>query len=60
MGLLQRALAGRLGVMPDVVLHVTATNWLLLIESVTSHGPVDGKPHAGLAKLFAGSTAELV
>lgn len=48
------------GKMPDVVLHFTAKNWLLLIESVTSHGPVDGKRHAELAKLFAGSTAGLV
>ena len=48
------------GKMPDVVLHFTAKNWLLLVESVTSHGPVDGKRHAELAKLFAGSTAGLV
>ena len=46
--------------MPDVVLHFTAKNWLLLVECVTSHGPVDGKRHAELAKLFAGSTAGLV
>lgn len=48
------------GKMPDVVLHYTARNWLLLVESVTSHGPVDGKRHAELAALFAGSTAGLV
>ncbi|MCL4870334.1 MAG: restriction endonuclease [Anaerolineae bacterium] len=48
------------GKMPDVVLHFTAKNWLLLIESVTSHGPVDGKRHAELAALFGGSTAGLV
>jgi hypothetical protein len=48
------------GKMPDVVLHYTAKNWLLLVESVTSHGPVDSKRHAELAKLFAGSTAGLV
>ena len=48
------------GKMPDVVLHYTQRNWLLLVESVTSHGPVDGKRHAELAKLFAGSTAGLV
>jgi hypothetical protein len=48
------------GKMPDVVLHFTEKNWLLLIESVTSHGPVDGKRHAELAKLFGGSTAGLV
>nr|HAI8985702.1 restriction endonuclease [Escherichia coli] len=48
------------GKMPDVVLHFTAKNWLLLVESVTSHGPVDGKRHAELARLFAGSTDGLV
>ncbi len=48
------------GKMPDVVLHYTAKNWLLLVESVTSHGPVDGKRHAELATLFAGSIAGLV
>jgi len=48
------------GKMPDVVLHFVEKNWLLLIESVTSHGPVDGKRHAELTKLFAGSTAGLV
>lgn len=48
------------GKMPDVVLHYTERNWLLLVESVTSHGPVDGKRHAELAKLFSGSMAGLV
>jgi hypothetical protein len=48
------------GKMPDVVLHYTDKNWLLLIESVTSHGPVDGKRHAELAELFAGSRSGLV
>lgn len=48
------------GKMPDVVLHDTSKNWLLLVESVTSHGPVDGKRHSELAKLFAASTAGLV
>jgi hypothetical protein len=48
------------GKMPDVVLHYPGRNWLLLVESVTSHGPVDGKRHAELAKLFAKSKAGLV
>ncbi|MDR2924398.1 MAG: hypothetical protein LBU76_00295 [Azoarcus sp.] len=48
------------GKMPDVVLYFTEKNWLLLVESVTSHGPIDGKRHAELAKLFAGSKAGLV
>jgi hypothetical protein len=48
------------GKMPDVVLHYTKRNWLLLVESVTSHGPVDAKRHEELMQLFAGSTAGLV
>lgn len=48
------------GKMPDVILHDTARNWLLLVESVTSHGPVDGKRHAELSRLFAGASAGLV
>lgn len=48
------------GKMPDVVLHYPERNWLLLVESVTSHGPVDGKRHDELTKLFAGSSAGLV
>ena len=48
------------GKMPDVVLHFTERNWLLLVESVTSHGPVDGKRHGELSKLFSGSKAGLV
>lgn len=50
----------RHGKMPDVVIHDVARNWLLLIESVTSHGPVDGKRHLELMELFAGSSAGLV
>jgi hypothetical protein len=46
--------------MPDVVLHYTSKSWLLLVEAVTSHGPVDGKRHSELAKLFSASTAGLV
>lgn len=48
------------GKMPDVVLYFKEKGWLLLVESVTSHGPVDGKRHNELAALFAGSTPGLV
>ena len=48
------------GKMPDVILHYSEKNWLLLVESVTTHGPVDGKRHAELAGLFDKSTAGLV
>lgn len=48
------------GKFPDVVLFCRKRNWLLLVESVTSHGPVDAKRHAELAALFEPSTAGLV
>jgi hypothetical protein len=48
------------GKMPDVALFCPQRRWLLLVESVTSHGPVDGKRHAELARLFKGSKAGLV
>ncbi|HET7060916.1 MAG TPA: BsuBI/PstI family type II restriction endonuclease, partial [Nitrosospira sp.] len=48
------------GKMPDVIIYSTVRNWLLLIESVTSHGPVDGKRHDELANLFANCNAGLV
>lgn len=48
------------GKMPDVVLHFGEKDWLLLIESVTSHGPVDAKRHNELAALFQGAKPGLV
>ena len=48
------------GKMPDVILYHLEKNWLILVESVTSHGPVDGKRHDELAQLFLGTTAGLV
>ena len=45
---------------PDVIVHYTAKNWLLLIEAVTSAGPVDGKRRKELKNLFAGCKAGLV
>ena len=48
------------GKMPDVVIHHTREDWLLLCEAVTSHGPVDGKRHAELKRLFKSCTAGLV
>ncbi len=48
------------GKMPDVVLYYTEKNWLLLVESVTSHGPVNGKRYDELRNLFAESKPGLV
>lgn len=66
-GYFEKSLLSKLGVeveahgkMPDVVLYYPDRNWLLLVESVTSHGPVDGKRHAELARLFLGVKAGLV
>ncbi len=46
--------------MPDVVVHDTERNWLLLVEAVTSAGAVDGKRRKELKDLFRRSTAGLV
>ncbi len=48
------------GKMPDVVFYYSEKNWLLLVESVTSHGPVDAKRHVELAQLFADAKVGLV
>ena len=48
------------GKMPDVVIYDTENQWLLLVESVTSHGPVNAKRHEELAKLFSGAKVGLV
>lgn len=45
---------------PDVIVYFPAKNWLLLIEAVTSAGPVDGKRRKELKELFANSKAGLV
>jgi hypothetical protein len=46
--------------MPDVIIYHTDKNWLVLIEAVTSHGPIDGKRKDELKRLFAASQAGLV
>lgn len=48
------------GKMPDVVLYYKEKNWLTLVESVTSHGPIDNKRFGELESLFRDSKAELV
>lgn len=48
------------GKMPDVVVHYVEKNWLVLIEAVTSHGPVNPKRRQELKALFSGSAAGLV
>lgn len=46
--------------MPDIVVHDTSRNWLLLIEAVTSAGPIDGKRRKELKGIFTGCTAGIV
>jgi adenine-specific DNA-methyltransferase len=48
------------GKMPDVVIYHGAKDWLLLIEAVTSHGPVNAKRRNELARLFKDARPGLV
>lgn len=48
------------GKMPDVVIHHVEKDWLVLIEAVTSHGPVNPKRHSELKELFRESRIGLV
>lgn len=48
------------GKIPDVIIHHIKAGWLILIEAVTSHGPVNPKRHVELAQLFEESTLGLV
>ncbi|MBV6625726.1 MAG: Eco57I restriction-modification methylase domain-containing protein [Rivularia sp. (in: Bacteria)] len=48
------------GKMPDVVVYYEQQDWLVLIEAVTSHGPVNLKRHNELKQLFKFSTKGLV
>ncbi len=50
----------RHGKMPDVVLYFESKKWLLLVESVTSHGPIDPKRHNELANLFSTARVSIV
>ena len=52
--------ADRHGKMPDVILYSEERNWLYLIESVTSHGPVDPKRREELAELSADTPAGVI
>ncbi len=48
------------GKMPDVIIHDQKRDWLILIEAVTSHGPVNILRHNQLKDLFLGCRAGLV
>ena len=46
--------------LPDVVVDFKPKNWLVLIEAVTSHGPVNRERRGELTVLFKDSRAGLV
>lgn len=48
------------GKMPDIVIYYKRQDWLVLIEAVTSHGPVNLKRHNELKQLFQSSHKGLV
>ena len=48
------------GKIPDIMLYDEARNWLVLIEAVTSHGPITPMRHEELKRLFGQSRADLV
>ncbi|MCC7449876.1 MAG: Eco57I restriction-modification methylase domain-containing protein [Anaerolineae bacterium] len=48
------------GKMPDVIVHFMNKNWLVIIEAVISHGPINIKRHNELKELFKGSQLGLV
>jgi adenine-specific DNA-methyltransferase len=48
------------GKMPDLVVHYEAQGWLILVEAVTSHGPVNLKRRNELKRLFQSSREGLV
>lgn len=45
------------GKMPDVAIYWEEKNWLVLVEAVTSHGPMGPKRVAELRRLFDGCAA---
>lgn len=48
------------GKMPDVIIEHTAKGWLVLIEAVTSHGPISPRRRDDLHRIFAGASAGLI
>lgn len=48
------------GKIPDVIIYHQEKNWLVLVEAVTSHGPIDALRKGHLERLFQGCKAHLV
>ena len=45
---------------PDVLIHDAERDWLIIIEAVTSHGPVDQKRKNELTRIFDSASPGLV
>jgi adenine-specific DNA-methyltransferase len=48
------------GKAPDMLIHDQGRDWLIVIEAVTSHGPIDQKRKNELEHLFSGARPGLV
>jgi adenine-specific DNA-methyltransferase len=48
------------GKAPDVVIHDKKRNWLIIVEAVTSHGPIDQKRRNEIKDLFGKSKIGIV
>lgn len=48
------------GKVPDVIIHDPKRRWLVVVEAVTSHGPIDQKRRKELEDIFAHSTQGMV
>ncbi|MFI6045283.1 BsuBI/PstI family type II restriction endonuclease [Nocardia sp. NPDC051321] len=45
--------------LPDVVVHIKKKHWVILVEAVTTHGPIDLKRRQELAGIFSGVPVNL-
>ena len=48
------------GKTPDVLIHDSVRDWLVIVEAVTSHGPIDQKRKNELTQLFKSARPGLV
>jgi adenine-specific DNA-methyltransferase len=48
------------GKMPDLIISLPVKKWLVLIEAVTSHGPMNLKRHNELQELFGSGSYGLI
>ncbi len=48
------------GKMPDLIIHYSTQNWIVLVEAVTSHGPISPQRRTELEDLCQGTLADLV